>query len=402
VGVGSAVSSTQRAFHQPSAVVIAITRRGSQLAVKLATELEAEVAIPIKHFGFWISDFGLDLEKSKIQNPQSKITYADSALAEVRRCWPTYSQLVLVMPAGVAVRAIAPLLGHKASDPTVVCLDEVGQSVIPLLGGHQAGANELARRIAGITGGYAAITTASDVQGKPALDLPPLTPPIPPLSRGGQGGGIRWRIDPTSALTYASACLVNDEPIGVYIDPALVAVRQQTLDWLGQADNLILLDSLDELDVDAYAAGIIVSHRTLGERHQHLLHKSVLYHPPVLVVGMGCKRGVPVSELQAALEAMLTDSNLAPESIAALATVDFKADEPGLQTLAAELGVPLQIVESARLASLESVSFSPSAAQEKFDLPGVAEPCAVLVSGGQLIVPKRSFARCTVAVALKG
>ncbi len=405
-GRGSAVSGQPPALRPPkegvsngSAVVIAITRRGSQLAVKLATELEADVAIPAKHFGFWISDFGFEPEKSKIQNPQSKITYTDSALAEVRRRWPMYSQLVLVMPAGVAVRAIAPLLGHKASDPAVVCLDEAGQSVIPLLGGHQAGANELARRIAGITGGYAAISTASDVQGKPALDTPPS---VPPLTGWGRGG---WRIDPTSALTYASACLVNDELIGVYIDPALVTVRQQTLDWLGQADNLILVDSLDELDVDAYAAGIIVSHRTLGEHHQHLLRKSVLYRPPVLVVGMGCKRGVPAPELREALDITLTDSNLSGESVAALATVDLKADEPGLQALAAQLEVPLQIVESARLAlplkEGKWEGYSPSAAQEKLGLPGVAEPCAVLVSGDQLIVPKRSFTRCTVAVALK-
>jgi precorrin-4 C11-methyltransferase len=381
--------------------VIAITRRGSQLAAKLALELGAQLVIPAKHVGFWTArltgvDFGFEPDKSKIENRKSKITYADSALAEVRRCWPTYSQLILVMPTGVAVRAIAPLLSHKASDPAVVCLDEAGQSVISLLGGHQAGANELARRVAGITGGYAAVTTASDVQGKPALDTPPSVP-------SSTGGGRRgWRIDPASALTHASACLVNDELIGVYIDPALVTVGQQTLDWLGQADNLVFVDSLDELDVDAYTAGIIVSHRLLGDHHQHLLRKSVLYRPPVLFIGMGCKRGVPRPELREALDTTLTDNNLAWESVAALATVDLKANEPGLQALAAELKAPLQIVESSQLASLDWVDFSSSAAQEKFDLPGVAEPCAVLVSGGQLVVPKRSFARCTVAVALKG
>jgi cobalamin biosynthesis protein CbiG len=101
------------------------------------------------------------------------------------------------------------------------------------------------------------------------------------------------------------------------------------------------------------------------------------------------------------LEIVLAEANLAVESIAVLATVDLKAGEPGLHELAQELEVPLQIVERARLALLEPADFSPSAAQEKFGLPGVAEPCAVLVSGGQLIVPKRSFARCTVAVALK-
>jgi cobalt-precorrin 5A hydrolase/precorrin-3B C17-methyltransferase len=302
------------------------------------------------------------------------------------------------MPTGVAVRAIAPLLGHKGSDPAVVCLDEAGQSIIPLLGGHQAGANELARQIARLTGGYAAITTASDVQGKPALDNPPA---LPPLSQEGYEGDSGWRIDPTSALTHASACLVNDEAVGVYLDPALAGIRSQVTAWLGQADNLMMVDSLDELDVDAYAAGLIISHRTLSDHHQHLLRKCVLYRPRVLVVGLGCKRGVPATELRDGLEIVLAEANLAVESIAVLATVDLKAGEPGLHELAQELEVPLQIVERARLALLEPAGFSPSAAQEKFDLPGVAEPCAVLVSGGQLIVPKRSFARCTVAVALK-
>lgn len=362
------------------AVVIAVTRRGSELAIILAETLRMNLVLPAKHMG--------RLEGWKAETLYT--TYADSALAEVRRCWARYSQLILVMPAGVAVRAIAPLLGHKASDPAVLCLDEAGQSIIPLLGGHQAGANELARQIAAITGGHAAITTASDVQGKPALD------------QLGQAEG--WRIDPASALTHASACLVNDEVVGVYLDPALAGIRPQMTAWLDQVENLVWVESLDALDVDAYAAGLIVSHRTLGDHHQHLLRKSVLYRPPVLVAGLGCKRGVPAAELGAALEITLAEANLALESLAALATVDLKADEPGLRELAEELKLPLQIVSSAQLALLEPAGFSPSAAQAKFDLPGVAEPCAVLLSGpsGQLVVPKRSFDRCTVAVAMKG
>jgi cobalt-precorrin 5A hydrolase/precorrin-3B C17-methyltransferase len=294
------------------------------------------------------------------------------------------------MPTGIAVRAIAPLLGHKSNDPAVICLDEAGQSVIPLLGGHQAGANGLARRIANLTGGHPAVTTASDGQGKPALDLPPVF------------GGVPWQIDPASAVTYTSACLVNDEPVGVYIEPVLAEVHSQAQDWLAPADNLTFVASLAELDLDAYAAGLIISHRLLDDHHQHLLAKSILYRPPVLVAGLGCRRGTPVSELRLALETALTGAQLAPASLAALATADLKAGEPGLHELAVELNVPLHIVASAELALLEAADFSPSAAQEKFDLPGVAEPCAVLMAGGELIVPKHRFARCTVAVALVG
>lgn len=353
--------------------VIALTRRGSQLAAQLAPNLEAELAIPQK----FIPETPYSLRLTP---------YSDSVLAEIRRRWTRHAHLVLVMPAGVAVRAIAPLLGHKSTDPAVVCLDEAGQSVIPLLGGHQAGANALAQRIAGLTGGHAAITTASDAQGKPALDLPP------------QG----WRIDPDSALTPASAALVNDEAMAVFIDPALKAIRSQALNWLGSADNLTIVNSPDDVDLDAFEAGLMISHCQLSDHHHHLLQKCVLYRPPVLVVGLGCQRGVPILELRDALETTFNEAGLSLQSIAALATVDLKANEAGLQQLAGALGVPLKIIQSDQLRQLEAANFSPSAAREKFDLPGVAEPCAVIAAGqgSQLIVSKRSFQRCTVAVAV--
>jgi cobalt-precorrin 5A hydrolase/precorrin-3B C17-methyltransferase len=303
--------------------------------------------------------------------------------------------LILVMPSGIAVRAIAPLVGHKATDPAVLCLDEAGRFVIPLLGGHQAGANNLAQQIAALTGGQAVVTTASDIQGKPALDLPPFT---------GRALGGPWQIDPRSALTHASACLVNDEAIGLYLEPALVALRESVLAWLQPVENLTLLESLDELDLDVYAAGLIISHQQLSDHHQHLLRKSILYRPRLLVAGLGCKRAAPVGELQAALAEVLLEAGLAPESLAALATADLKAAEPGLQALAQALNLPLEIVDSIRLAALSPADFSPSAAQEKFNLPGVAEPCALLVAGpqGRLLVSKQSFERCTVAIALVG
>jgi cobalamin biosynthesis protein CbiG len=113
---------------------------------------------------------------------------------------------------------------------------------------------------------------------------------------------------------------------------------------------------------------------------------------------------VPVGELQASLTEVLLEAGLAPESLAALATADLKAAEPGLQALAQALNLPLEIVDSVRLAALSPANFSPSAAQEKFNLPGVAEPCALLAAGpqGRLLVSKQSFERCTVAIALTG
>jgi cobalt-precorrin 5A hydrolase/precorrin-3B C17-methyltransferase len=356
----------------PHLAIIAVTRQGSTLAARLARELNGVAVVPWRFA------------------EQAGTAYTGPVAAEIRRRWAGHRQLVLIMASGVAVRALAPLLRHKGDDPAVVCLDEAGRSVIPLLGGHQAGANDLARRIAALTSGHAAITTASDVQELPALDL-----------LGKEAG---WQIASASALTHASACLVNGDPLGLWVDPALPAAQVQAREWLAPAEHVREVAHPDDLRGAAYVAGLLVTHRLLDETQRALLTPCVLYHPPVLVVGVGSRRGVSTDEVRAAIETTLYDAGLALASVAALATADLKADEAGIVQTAAALGVPLRIIAREQLAALVPDDFSPSAAREQVGLPGVAEPCAVLAAGGEpsaLLVRKRAFAGCTVAVAFR-
>lgn len=349
-------------------LVIAVSRRGSQLAHELAQGLGGEAWVPRR---FALADTQC---------------YDGPVAALIAQQWPQGRALVLVMAAGIAVRACAPLLGHKSSDPAVICLDEAGNSVIPLLGGHRAGANALARQIADITGGHAAITTASDTQGLPALDLL------------GQEQG--WRVDPASALTHTMGCLVNGDALGCYVHPALPAQRRLLETWLADCPDLTFVDDPAQLLDARYRAGVLVSHAAHADLWPQLASKCVRYNLPLLVVGMGCRRGVPRAELEAALLGGLDAAGLSRANLAALATVEQKAQEPGLIALAEALGLRLEIVTAAQMAHLNPSDFSSSAASEHLDLIGVAEPAALLVAGGELIVPKQRFERCTLAVAL--
>lgn len=347
-------------------VVIGVTKNGAVLARKLAKGLNGEAVIPEK--------FGVN----------GTSVYADSALAEVRRRWAKAQNLVLVMPTGVATRAVAPLLREKTVDPAVVVVDEGGNWAIPLIGGHLAGANELAEQIEDLIEARAVVTTASDLQGLPSLDM---------LARD-----AGWGVE--GALTHVMGCLVNGENVGVFTAESAEDAEKKLSEVLA-IEHVERVADLNALEIDDYSGVIIVSDRALSDRHLHLLRKGVVFRPKTLTIGMGCKRDTSLSELRDALQTTLRDAELAIDSIRAISTVDLKADESGLIALANELGVPLMAVNSEQLAvnSGQFGELSASAATEKLGLVGVAEPTALIVSEGELIVKKRSFAHCTVAIA---
>ena len=80
--------------------------------------------------------------------------------------------IVALMASGAVIRLLAPHLTDKMSEPPVLAVAEDSSAVVPLLGGHH-GANDLARKIADLIEGFAAITTAGDLKFGVALDAPP-------------------------------------------------------------------------------------------------------------------------------------------------------------------------------------------------------------------------------------
>ena len=123
---------------------VAFTGKGAALAERLRAELGGTVRVPGEGF---------------------------SLSAWTAENFPEREALIFIGAAGIALRAVAPHIRSKAEDPAVLCVDETGRFVIPLLSGHLGGANELARLVAALTGGTAVITTATDLNGAFAVDL---------------------------------------------------------------------------------------------------------------------------------------------------------------------------------------------------------------------------------------
>lgn len=71
-------------------------------------------------------------------------------------------RLIFICATGIVMRTLAPVIKDKFSDPAVLVLDETGQFVIPLLSGHEGGANEFASQVASLLDNQLVITTANN------------------------------------------------------------------------------------------------------------------------------------------------------------------------------------------------------------------------------------------------
>ncbi|MFF6910728.1 Rv2231c family pyridoxal phosphate-dependent protein CobC [Streptomyces sp. NPDC012389] len=117
-----------------------------------------------------------------------------------------------------------------------------------------------------------------------------------------------------------------------------------------------------------------------------------------LVVGVGARRGAPLGEVYGLIEETLHGAGLRTADVVEVATVDAKADEPGIVGAAARLGVPVRTYPAAALAAVRVPNPS-GAAAGAVGTPSVAE-AAALIEADELVVGKsvgKGLATCAVA-----
>ena len=276
--------------------------------------------------------------------------------------WQEYSALVFIMASGIVVRTIAPLIKDKQTDPAVVVLDEKGEFAVSLVGGHIGGANNIAKEIAGFLGGKAVITTASDVNDLPAIDL--------------------WArdndlvIENSHMLPQIGTRLVNSGVLNVYAEIATE-----------MPDEFIRVSGPELADV-------IISNKTYNEKVLHLYMR-----PRNLIVGIGCNSATSADEIEASIRKTLDENSLAFSAIHSLATIDKKGNEPGLVEFAGKCDLDINTFTPEELNTVPGITKSDAA----FNATGanaVAEPSALLATGSDtLLVPKQRIGNVTVAVA---
>ncbi|PIE06782.1 MAG: precorrin-3B C(17)-methyltransferase [Rhodobacterales bacterium] len=318
-------------------IVIALNRAGEPVARRIAEVLGAP-----------------------LHGRETRVARADAffpdTLTHLRDLFAAGTPVIGVCAAGILVRAVAPLLADKRTEPPLLAVSDDGASVVPLLGGHR-GANRLAREVAALLGTRAAVTTAGDVALGAALDEPPA---------GYRLANPQDAREAMAALLSGAAPRVTGENIfGLTADPE------------GPVELLVT------------------------EKPVHGSGTRLVYHPQAYVLGVGCARNADPAGLDALVTQSLAEAGIAPGAVGAVATLDLKADEPAVNALARKLGVPLRLFTAEELEAMTPRLANPSEVVfAEVGTHGVAEAAALAsVEATALVVEKRKSAEATCALA---
>lgn len=336
-----------------SLCAIATTPAALQALTPFCTATQTVLWVPVS----------LKAEAASFQPTGLQVQAYEGALREViAHSWGSYQAFVFALATGAVVRLIAPLLRDKVTDPAVVVVDEAGKFVISLCGGHQGGADQLAQSVAAHLSATPVLTGAANRQDLPGIDV--LGIPF-----GWQRGLGRW--------TEVSAAIARGELVQV-IQEAGSTLWQTHLPeghsfQFGWAESTATpLDSQPEPQARVWISPIQRKFAAVGQ-------PKVQWHPRVLWVGVGCERGTSRQLIESAVAQICQTHHLALDAIAGIATLDLKADEPGLVELCHAKGWPLRCFSPEQLKEI-SVPTPSEIVEQAVGTPSVAEAAALLAA----------------------
>ena len=270
--------------------------------------------------------------------PDAPFQFADT-IAHIAGLFVAGRPVIGLCAAAILIRAVAPHLGQKQHDAPVLAIADDGSSIVPLLGLHH-GALGLGARLVAASGGHLAVTTASNLGDGVSLDTPP--------------AGFRLANEQNAAAAMAG--LLAGGGAAIDFDDHHPVMT----DWLAlvkRGDDMRLTITHDHIDPAA---------------------NQLVYCPQQFILGIGCVRGCDSDELYDFVTAELRRQNVNQAAIAAIASVDLKADEPAILALAARLDVPFRVFSVAELEKQTANLANPSdVVFAEIGTYGVAEAAAL-------------------------
>jgi cobalt-precorrin 5A hydrolase len=352
-------------------VVVAITRRGVETALKIQKGLD-------------VAGLNSTVYATK-KYSQNGVLSMDKKLADfLKDIYNKVDAIVAVMASGIIIRSVAPLLESKLTDPAVVGVDAAGKFSISLLSGHLGGANDLAHIVAKAINAVPVITTATDVMGKQSVD--------------GLAQTLHLSIQNPDSLVAVNSAIVNGDRVVI----VLVAEPKIPANAIGAFEVQTAQNGAEALDViNRFDAGIIITHEPLSVAS--FVKPFTILKTRHVVVGLGARKDATADSIITAVDTALEKVHVPLSRVYRFATVDIKRDSQPMLEAVEKLGAPLEFlsVEALRLVTNEDLSPDSAMVQEKIGVGGVCERAALLVAGNnaKLILKKTKLNGVTVAVA---
>ena len=289
--------------------LISFTAQGAELGAKLGSQLEA-----FEEFrGFVSARFAGDPPLPRWEGSLSDWTQHWFCKADA---------LIFVGACGIAVRAIAPFVRDKFADPAVLVIDEKGKFCISLLSGHVGGANALCSRCAAYLDSTPVITTATDLNGKFAVDV----------------------------FARQNDLYLTDRRLAKEISAAVLAGKP-----IGFTSELPVEGKLPPELRNSSDCEFAIS---VGFQRPESDHTLWLV-PRTLVLGIGCRKQTAEESIEAFALDELSKLGLPVQAVNTVASIDLKAQEQGLLQFCKKYGFAFRTYSAAELMQAQG-TFAPS------------------------------------------
>ena len=301
----------------------------------------------------------------------SDVSYVKQSIEDwAREQMKENNSLLFIGACGIAVRAIAPCITDKLHDSPVLVMDEQGSYVIPILSGHIGGANALAVQIAELTGAIPVITTATDLNGRFAVDLFAKRNGLYIVNKDG--------------IAKVSAKVLAGKEIIISVESGHVRFPIN----LPEGTRMVPYPPVQPVDV------VITSKK--------MDFDALLYlKPREYVIGMGCKKGKETEKISKWIDKSIRDFGIDKREIFALASIDRKKEEEGFLIWSRKEKIPFLTFSKKQLQEIKGEFHASTFVKEQVGVDNVCERAALAAcgDGGTLVYERHAGDGMTIAIA---
>lgn len=320
--------------------VVSVTNQGDEISERLREDFK--ITLFSKNH---ISDFSLGVITKKLMED--------------------FDAIIFISSTGIAVRAIAPYLENKATDPAVIVIDTTGSFVISLVSGHLGGANELTLKVAKCIKALPVITTATDNLGLIAPDI----------------------------IARDNHLVIDDLKKAKIISSKLVAGRK--IAFIDEAKEISLPKGY-EASTDGVEGLVYVTNK-IDFKEANLFDESLKLIRRNIVLGIGCKKNFPVVKMRECVLSILKQHNVDSRSIKIVTTVEVKRNEVAILELNDFLKSELSIWSLEEIKKVHHNYIGSDFVEKTIGVRAVCEPCVEL-SKGTLLTGKIACDGMTICI----